>query len=73
VTLAVANRPGTPVAPNPQLGAVAPQAIPLPMMDVSSTDIRRRIAAGQGIDDLVPTAVARYIDQHRLYRGNARS
>ena len=73
VTLAVANRPGTPVAPNPQLGAVAPQAIPLPMMDVSSTEIRRRIAAGQGIDDLVPAAVARYIDQHRLYRGNARS
>jgi nicotinate-nucleotide adenylyltransferase len=73
VTLAVANRPGTPVAPNPQLGSVAAQAIALPMMDVSSTGIRRRVAAGQGIDDLVPAAVARYIDQHRLYRGNARS
>ena len=73
VTLAVANRPGTSVAPNPQLGSVAAQAIALPMMDVSSTGIRRRVAAGQGIDDLVPAAVARYIDQHRLYRGNARS
>ena len=73
VTLAVANRPGTPVAPNPQLGSVAAQAIALPMMDVSSTGIRRRVAAGQGIDDLVPAAVARYIDQHHLYRGNARS
>ena len=36
--------------------------------DVSSTLIRRRIADGQPIGDLVPAAVARYIAAHNLYR-----
>jgi len=40
------------------------------MMDVSSTDIRERIHAGMAITDLVPQAVARYIDQHHLYQGH---
>jgi nicotinate-nucleotide adenylyltransferase len=35
--------------------------------DVSSTVIRRHLAAGQRIDDLVPAAVARYIATHDLY------
>ena len=35
--------------------------------DVSSTDIRARLAAGLSIDDLVPPPVARYIVNHRLY------
>ena len=35
--------------------------------DVSSTLIRRRIAAGQSICDLVPAAVARHIAAHNLY------
>ena len=35
--------------------------------DVSSTMIRERLAAGQGIDDLVPSAVARHIVAHHLY------
>jgi nicotinate-nucleotide adenylyltransferase len=34
----------------------------------SATDIRQRVAAGLGIAHLVPPAVARYIDQHHLYR-----
>jgi nicotinate-nucleotide adenylyltransferase len=37
-------------------------------MDVSSTDIRRRVREGQSIADLVPPAVARYIREHGLYR-----
>jgi PhzF family phenazine biosynthesis protein len=36
--------------------------------DVSSTVIRARLASGQGIDDLVPAAVARHIEQNDLYR-----
>ena len=32
-----------------------------------ATDVRARVAAGLGIDHLVPEAVARYIDQHHLY------
>lgn len=36
--------------------------------DISSTDIRRRVAARQPFRHLVPPAVADYIDQHALYR-----
>ena len=35
--------------------------------DVSSTEIRTRIAAGLSIDDLVPVPVARHIVAHQLY------
>jgi len=35
--------------------------------DVSSTDIRRRLANRESIAGLVPDAVGRYIDQHGLY------
>ena len=35
--------------------------------DVSSTDIRARLAARQSIDDLVPSSVARHIAAHHLY------
>ena len=40
----------------------------LPAMDTSATDIRLRIARGEDVAALVPPAVARYIDQHLLYR-----
>ncbi|MDF1485485.1 nicotinate-nucleotide adenylyltransferase [Ramlibacter sp. H39-3-26] len=40
----------------------------LPPTDVSATDIRSRIAQGMGIDQLVPCAVARYIERHHLYQ-----
>ena len=35
--------------------------------DVSSTMIRARLAAGESIDDLVPSAVARHVTAHHLY------
>jgi nicotinate-nucleotide adenylyltransferase len=69
VTLAVANRPGIAPRPDAQVLRYSHTAVPLPMMDISSTEVRRRVAAGEGIADLVPAGVARYIDQHRLYRG----
>ena len=40
----------------------------MPRLDVSSSDVRARVAAGRPIDDLVPPAVAAYIDEHQLYR-----
>ena len=43
----------------------------MPAMDVSSSDIRARLAAGRSVRYLVPQAVERYIHRHRLYRGVA--
>ena len=67
VTLAIANRPGAPLAANPRIARAEHRVVQLPMMDVSSTEVRRRVAAGEAIADLVPGAVARYIETHRLY------
>jgi nicotinate-nucleotide adenylyltransferase len=68
VTLAVANRPDAVAAINPQIAGVPHQMVQLPMMDISSTEIRRRVAAGESIASLVPAAVASYIERHGLYR-----
>lgn len=40
----------------------------MPEVDVSSTEIRRRVAEGRAIEGLVPPAVAAYIVAHGLYR-----
>jgi len=67
VTLAVANRPGVAVEPHADVKAVAHRAVPLAMLDIASTDIRARVAAGQDIASLVPVSVARYIEANHLY------
>jgi nicotinate-nucleotide adenylyltransferase len=38
-----------------------------PTPDVSSTEIRRRLFAGEPVSGMVPDAVERHIRQHRLY------
>ena len=69
---AVVARPGAAVidpsalVPDPAGYIVIEAATP----DVSSTDIRQRLAAGRSIDDLVPAAVARYIQTQHLYDSN---
>lgn len=40
----------------------------LPSMPESATEVRKRVAAGEGIAHLVPAGVARYIDEHSLYQ-----
>ena len=67
-TLAVANRPGTPRPPDPEVQRHPHRAVPLPMLDISSTEIRHRVNTGDDISQLVPSQVARYIETHRLYR-----
>ena len=42
-------------------------AIPMDPMAVSSTDIRARVSRGEDVSHLVPSAVARYIAEQRLY------
>jgi nicotinate-nucleotide adenylyltransferase len=44
------------------------QVVDMPPVDISSSEIRRRVAADQPIDELVPSAIAEYIAQHSLYR-----
>jgi len=39
-----------------------------PLIDVSSTDLRRRIAEGRSVRYFIPDAVISYIDKHGLYR-----
>ncbi|MCW5633285.1 MAG: nicotinate-nucleotide adenylyltransferase [Rubrivivax sp.] len=67
-TLAVARRPGVAASPPPEVLEVPHRVVPLEMMDISSTDIRARVAAGRDIADLVPAEVAGYIARHGLYR-----
>lgn len=45
--------------------------LPGPELDIASTDIRERVQAGEPIADLVPLAVAAYIEAHRLYSSGA--
>ena len=69
LTLAVAGRAGqAPQAPA-ALAAVPHRCaiLDLPALAISASTIRQRVAAGLPVATLVGTAVARYIDQHRLY------
>ena len=38
------------------------------MPDVSSTEVRRKIAAGESVEEMVPEPVERYIEKNGLYR-----
>ena len=40
-----------------------------PMLDISATDVRNRVAEGRPIDGRVPASVERYIREHGLYLG----
>ena len=42
--------------------------VPMPLLDVSATDIRHRIAEDRPTVGLLPDAVRAYIDAHDLYR-----
>jgi nicotinate-nucleotide adenylyltransferase len=65
VTLAVVGRPGVVPAPTP-LGWRAVN-VPVAPLDVSSTELRKRLEAGAPVDGLVPAAVIRCIEQRGLY------
>lgn len=65
-----ATRPGYAAS----LEAFPPGAVTLvevPALAISSTDCRRRVAAGEPIDYLVPHAVGAYIAKRALYAGAA--
>lgn len=67
VTLAVVGRPGAAaLLPPPPWRAVA---VAVPALDVSSSDLRARAAAGRPLDVLVPPAALRQIRSRGLYAG----
>jgi nicotinate-nucleotide adenylyltransferase len=68
VELGVACRPGDIAAAQAEVLAHPQRVLPLPMLDISSTAVRERVAAAQDISQLVPATVAGYIEAHHLYR-----
>jgi nicotinate-nucleotide adenylyltransferase len=48
-------------------GLPAVHVMEMPAVDISSTEIRERVASNTPIDHLVPAEVARYIKDHGLY------
>ncbi|PYQ31153.1 MAG: nicotinate (nicotinamide) nucleotide adenylyltransferase [Acidobacteria bacterium] len=73
------RRVGQAFQPVPQTGSLEslPQTRPThgaivfaknPVVPISSTEIRRRVAVGESIEDLVDPRVARYIHHYGLYR-----
>ena len=68
VRLAVGTRSGYPPADLERYGDRV-VSFELESPDVSSTEVRERLARGEPVDDLVPEPVAREIKRLGLYRG----
>jgi nicotinate-nucleotide adenylyltransferase len=64
VTLAIVDRDGTSVA-DPEGWRVV--RVEVPRLQLSSTDLRRRVAAGEPIDFLVPMPAVRVLNSYGLY------
>jgi nicotinate-nucleotide adenylyltransferase len=47
--------------------ALRSHLVEAPLVEISATEVRRRVRALESIDALVPAAVAAYIQTHRLY------
>jgi len=76
-TLVVAARPGRPLEeldallehlPEERVAAIKAAAVATTASPVSATEVRRRLAAGRPVAELVPDAVARYIAENKLYK-----
>ena len=65
-TLAVADRPGAaePGAPLPEARL---QAVDMPAIGITGTDLRERVRDGRSVRYQVPASVEAYIRRHRLY------
>ncbi|MBY0528195.1 MAG: nicotinate-nucleotide adenylyltransferase [Gemmataceae bacterium] len=52
----------------PESIPVRMQVVEIPLIDISSRDLRRRAVEGRSLRYMVPRAVECYVTQHRLYR-----
>ena len=71
VRFVIARRPGSVIdwlSLPPEFRHLEANVVEAPLMQVSATEIRRRLAQGRSIRYLVPPEVEQYIDEHRLYR-----
>jgi nicotinate-nucleotide adenylyltransferase len=74
-TVAAMVRPGHGDFQRESLLAISPAALvrvcflDSPQVEISGTEIRRRVAQGLSIRYMVPDAVEEYIRRHKLYRG----
>ena len=66
------REPGEAATSGTGTGCTAVWLVAAQTRDVSSSSIRRRLAAAQPTGDLLPDAVAAYIVRHRLYGAAAR-
>lgn len=66
-TIVAVERPGAAVAP--ALQGWRWQSVEVPRLEVSSTDLRRRVLEGRPLDYLVPPAVVECMTARGLYRG----
>lgn len=51
-----------------RIGKLKQNVIETPLIDISSTQIRKKLAAGEDVTDMLCPAVAKYIERHNLYR-----
>ncbi len=65
-TLVIVERAGDRHAEPPSAGWKVERVV-IPRLDISSTDLRDRLAAGRPVDGLVPPAVVRAIHDRGLY------
>jgi nicotinate-nucleotide adenylyltransferase len=52
-------------------GPAGVKFLEMPVIEISSSVVRERVARGEPIEELVGLAVARYIAEHDLYRGRS--
>jgi nicotinate-nucleotide adenylyltransferase len=67
--IAVVARPGWAPGANSEVRSAGPALrVEMAPLDISSTEIRERIARGADVSDMLPRPVLEYISTHRLYR-----